>query len=332
MLVFVPRPTHVPRPTRNRRATRNRRPSRGRRRPALTALALATLAAAVLTAGCGGSSGASSGRPLVVAGENFWGSLAAQLGGNRVQTRSIIINPSTDPHSYQPTAADGRLLAQSRLAIVNGVGYDSWAPKLLAANPAGSRVVLNVGDLVGAHEGDNPHRWYNPANVQAVVGQIVTDLKRIAPGDAAYFDQRQRALETQGLARYHQLIASTRARYAGVPVGASESIFAMQAPALGLNLITPAGYMKAISEGTDPSAADKATVDRQITSRQIKVWIYNSQNTTPDVQRLTTEARRAGIPVATVTETLQPPTASFEEWQSSQLIGIQQALARATGR
>jgi zinc/manganese transport system substrate-binding protein len=302
---------------------------------ALAALALPMLAACVLAAGatgCGSSSGASSGRPLVVAAENFWGSLAAQLGGSRVQTRSIITNPATDPHSYQPTAADGRALAQSRLAIVNGVGYDPWAPKLLAANPAGSRVVLNVGDLVGVPAGGNPHRWYNPADVEAVTGQIVTDLKRIDPGDAAYFDQRLRVLQTQGLARYHHLIASIRARYASVPVGASESIFAMQAPALGLNLITPAGYMKAISEGADPSAADKVTADRQITTRQIKVWIYNSQNTTPDVQRLTSEARAAGIPVATVTETLQPPTASFEEWQSSQLVGIEQALARATGR
>jgi zinc/manganese transport system substrate-binding protein len=249
-----------------------------------------------------------------------------------VEVRSVIANPSIDPHSYEPTAADGRLLAQSRLAIVNGIGYDPWAPKLLAANPASGRIVLNVGDLVGAHQGDNPHRWYNPRDVEAVIRATVADLKRLDPRDAAYFDRSEQAFETQGLARYKQLIATIRARYAGVPVGASESIFAMQAPSLGLTLITPAGYMKAISEGTEPSAADKATVDRQITARQIKVWIYNSQNSTPDVQRLTGEARRAGIPVATVTETLQPPTATFQQWQSNQLARIEQALARATGR
>jgi zinc/manganese transport system substrate-binding protein len=296
------------------------------------AVPLLVIAAVLLPAGCGSSSNSSGGRPIVVAAENFWGSIASQLGGDKVQVRSIIVNPSTDPHSYEPTAADGRLLAQSQMAIVNGIGYDPWAPKLLAANPAGGRVVLNVGDLVGAHEGDNPHRWYNPADVQSVIRATVADLKRIRPADAAYFDQREQALQTQGLARYKQLIARIRVRYGGVPVGASESIFAQQAPALGVSLITPPAFMKAISEGTEPSPADRATVDQQITSRQIKVWIYNSQNSTPDIQRLTSEARRTGIPIATVTETLQPPTASFQEWQSSQLLGIAQALARATGR
>ena len=52
-------------------------------------------------------------------------------------------------------------------------------------------------------------------------------------------------------------IAAIRAKYSGTPVGASESIFAMLAPALGLNLITPQAFLKAISEGTDVSAADK---------------------------------------------------------------------------
>src|SRR6202022_3508255 len=110
-----------------------------------------------------------------------------------------------------------------------------------------------------------------------------------------------------------------KSRYSGVPVGTSESIFAPMADALGLKLLTPPGFLKAISEGTDPTAADKATADRQIAARQIKVWVYNSQNTTPDVQRLTDAAKAALIPVATVTETLTPPTASFQDWQAREL-------------
>ena len=102
-------------------------------------------------------------------------------------------------------------------------------------------------------------------------------------------------------------------------MGASESIFAPLAQALGLKLITPPGYLKAITEGTDPTPADKATTDRQIATRQIKVWVYNSQNATPDVQRLNDAAKAAGIPIATVTETLTPAGASFQAWQSRQL-------------
>src|SRR5437588_5431273 len=111
----------------------------------------------------------------VVAAENFWGSLAAQLGGDRVQVTSVIANPTTDPHDYEPTALDARTFAGAQMAIVNGVGYDPWASKLIAANPVKGRVVLTVGDLVGIRPGGNPHRWYSPSDVQKVIGDIVRD-------------------------------------------------------------------------------------------------------------------------------------------------------------
>jgi zinc/manganese transport system substrate-binding protein len=117
-----------------------------------------------------------------------------------------------------------------------------------------------------------------------------------------------------------------------VPVGASESIFALQSPALGLRLITPTGFMKAISEGTDVSAQDTITAERQISQRQIKVWIYNSQNATPQIQGLNALARAHGIPVTTVTETLTPKSDNFEQWQTAQLQRLAAALHQAKGR
>jgi zinc/manganese transport system substrate-binding protein len=105
----------------------------------------------------------------------------------------------------------------------------------------------------------------------------------------------------------------------------------MLAPALGVNLITPPEFMKAISEGTDVSAADKATIDNQIKSHQIKVYVYNSQNSTPDIQAQVAEAKSVNIPTATITETLIPPTNTYEAWQTAQLQGILSALNRARG-
>ena len=298
-------------------------------------LALALLVCAAVLAGCGGGAAGASGgggRVRVVAAENFWGSIASQLGGSKVSVKSIIVNPDTDPHSYEPTAADGVALAESQMAVVNGIGYDAWASKLIDANPSSSRVVLNVGDLLALKEGDNPHQWYSPSSVRRVIDQIVADYKRLDPEDGAYFDQQRTAFDANGLAQYNRLIAAIRSRYAGVPVGYSESIFQPLGAALGLKLLTPYSFAKAIAEGTDVSAADKQTVDAQAQRRQIKVWIYNSQNATPDVQRVNTLARAAGIPIATITETLSPASASFEQWQVAELMSLQQALHRATGR
>ncbi len=280
----------------------------------------------------GGSTGANQDKFDVVAGENFWGSIAAQLAGDRASVRSIIVNPNTDPHEYEPTARDARTIALSQMAIVNGIGYDQWMSHLLAASPAKGRVLLTVGDLLGLKDGDNPHQWYSPASVQRVIEAIVADYDRLDPADRAYFALRKQALETQGLARYNQLRSEIRDRYAGVPVGYSESIFQPLGEDLGLKLLTPYGFAKAIAEGTDVSVADKQTVDRQAQDREIRVWVFNSQNVTPDVQRVSSLAKAAGIPVATVTETLSPATDSFEQWQVAELEGLLAALHKATGR
>jgi zinc/manganese transport system substrate-binding protein len=214
------------------------------------------------------------------------------------------------------------------MAIVNGIGYDPWAPKLIAANPVKGRVVLTVGDLVGIKPGGNPHRWYSPANVQQVISAIVRDYSTLDPKDAAYFARQKAQLETKGLAEYKNLIATIKRRFGGTPVGASESIFAPLAQALGLKLITPYSFLKAISEGTEPTAADKTTIDRQIAKKQIKVWVFNSQNSTPDVARLTDAARKQGIPITTITETLTPASATFQQWQVRQLKALVLALAK----
>jgi len=276
---------------------------------------------------------ASSGGPVqVVAAENFWGSIAAQVGGSHVHVTSIIVDPNADPHSYEPTTADARTVVQAQYVIINGAGYDPWADKLLQANPASKRKELNVADFNGKHEGDNPHMWYNPDYVTAVANKIRDDLKVIDPADAAAFDQSVQTFLTTGLKQYHDLIAAIKAKYSGTPVGATESIFSYLAPALGLKLITPYSYLKAVSEGQDISAADEATVEQQIKQKQVKVLIYNSQNTPNNIQALINLAKANHIPVATITETLTPATASFQDWQSAQLQGIQSALAQATGK
>ncbi len=299
------------------------------------ALALAACIA-VLVAGCGGSTSSpaatSSGKIQVAAAENFWGSIASQLGGSKVAVTSIIVNPDTDPHDYEPTAADGVTIARSQMAIVNGIGYDTWASRLLAANPSSGRAEVEVGKLLGLKEGDNPHQWYSPSSVQRVIEAIVSEYKRLDPKDAAYFDQQRTAFETTGLAEYNRLRSEIRSRYAGVPVGYSESIFQPLGQDLGLKLLTPYSFAKAIAEGTDVSAADKQTVDAQAEDGAIKVWIYNSQNATPDVQRVNQLARAAHIPITTITETLSPASASFQQWQSAQLRSLMAALHQATGR
>jgi len=295
----------------------------------LVACCACAVCVALFAAGCGSAGGAPhTGTLQVVAAENFWGSIAAQLGAGHVHVTSIVANPATDPHDYEPTSQDARALAGANLVIVNGIGYDPWAPKLLAASPSSGRLVITVGDLVGLTAGDNPHRWYSPANVQQVIDAITADYKRLDPHDGAAFETARTRFEQMGLATYHREIAAIARRFAGVRVGASESIFAPLAQALHLDLVTPPTFLRAISEGTEPTVQDLATIDRQIATREINAWVFNSQNSTPDVQRLTEAARKQRIPVVSITETLSPASATFQSWQVAQLRRLEAALAR----
>jgi zinc/manganese transport system substrate-binding protein len=301
---------------------------------AASGLALAFVGVGVVVTGCATKVPTTTRDPEsvplhVVAAENFWGSIATQLGGTKVVVTSIITNPDTDPHDYDPSAADARTIADASVVVENGIGYDPWVSKLLAADRPEDFQLVNVGDVVGVADGGNPHRWYNPTDVHKVIAAIVAAYKKADPADAGYFSTQQRDYETTGLAQYDDVIAQIKKTYAGTAVGASESIFAMMSPALGLKLLTPPTFLRAISEGTDPTAADEQTIDNQIKSHAIKVYVYNSQNATPDVQAQVDEARAAGIPVTTITETLVPATATFQDWQVRELTSLQTALAQA---
>jgi zinc/manganese transport system substrate-binding protein len=125
---------------------------------------------------------------------------------------------------------------------------------------------------------------------------------------------------------YRDTIASIQQKHGGTRVGASESIFAYVALATGLDLITPETYLNAISEGAEPTAADKATVQRQIEARDIKVLVFNSQNSTPELEGLVAKAKAGGIPVVRMTETMVPATTTFQAWQTTQLQELLHAL------
>ena len=62
------------------------------------------LAAAAVLAGCGTPRApVTPGVVKVVAGETFWGNIAAQIGGPHVQVTLILSSPGTDPHMYSRT-------------------------------------------------------------------------------------------------------------------------------------------------------------------------------------------------------------------------------------
>lgn len=268
----------------------------------------------------------SGGAIQVVAAENFWGSIVSQIGGSHVQVLSIVSDPNADPHEYESNASDARAVSSAAYVIENGVGYDSWMDKLLSAggsNP--NRKVLNVGTLVGKQEGDNPHLWYNPAYVNQAALQMEQDLIAIDPADKADYEKNYATFQSN-VAEYQNRITSIKQQYAGTKVAATENIFAYLATAAGLDLISPPEFIEAVAEGNDPPAASVVEFENQLKAKEPVVLVYNEQTVTPLTENIKALAAQENIPVIGVTETIQPPDATFEEWMNAELIDLQNAL------
>ena len=101
----------------------------------------------VLAAACSSASPAQrAGVVRVVAGGNTWGNIASQIGGTHASVTSIVSNPNADPHLFESSVTDARLVAQAAVVIENGAGYDDFLSKLVSATNHKRRIILSAAD------------------------------------------------------------------------------------------------------------------------------------------------------------------------------------------
>jgi zinc/manganese transport system substrate-binding protein len=265
-----------------------------------------------------------------VAVENQWASVLQQLGGQCVSVTTIITDPFADPHEYEPTSADSLAYQTAGLVVENGAGYDDFSDKI-TSTVRPQPMVVNAGNLVGKKAGDNPHVWYSPSYVDTVSNAITQTLKQLRPDNGGYFDTQAAAFASRE-STYHSMVQQIAQKFPQQPVGSTESIFVFMAQATNLTLISPPGFMDAISEGNDPVAQDVATFQNQIDQKQIKVLVYNDQTITNLTDQLKAMAKSNNIPIVGVSETMPPEDTTFQGWQAAQLLELSQALAAATGQ
>ncbi len=257
----------------------------------------------------------------VVAAEDTWGSIVSQIGGKYVNVTSVMTDPNADPHEYEASMLTARTFARSSIAIVNGAGYDDWASKLLSANPSATRSEINVAKLLKAPNGANPHFWYDPTYVELVSHAITRVLSSKFPSHESYFA----ANEANFLSSMKMLegeINSLRGIFKGKSFGATEDIFVYFAHYGGLNLISPAAFMRAVAEGNDPSVASTISMESQIKAHQVSVLIFNTQTITPLTDSIKALARANSIPVVGISEIIEPVGATYQKWISNEVKAI----------
>jgi zinc/manganese transport system substrate-binding protein len=289
------------------------------------------LCGALALAGCVHPRGDPSADPIrgtirVVAAENFYGDIVSQIGGRHVSVTSILSDPNADPHLFEPGTATGAAVAGARLVIDNGLGYDGFMDKLLEASPDPSRTVIVMSDVLQVTVPDaNPHLWYDLPRVPEMAKAIADGLIGVDPANRSAYESGLSSFDAS-LKPLDSALAQIATNDAGVPVAYTEPVPGYLVQAAGLEVKTPEAFALAIEEGNEPTPQAVAAMQTLLTDRQIKVFLYNSQTTSPITEHLLQLARDNGIPVVPVTETL-PPGMTFQNWQLSQIRALATALA-----
>jgi zinc/manganese transport system substrate-binding protein len=260
----------------------------------------------------------------IVAAENFYGDVAAQLAGGDADISSILSNPDQDPHLFEASPSVARDLSAAAIAVCNGADYDPWMAKLLAATPAQQRTVIVVAELIHRKAGDNPHLWYDPATMPAYARALQAALTKRDPAHRADYEQRLAAFLTS-LQPLTAKIGALRGKFAGQPVTATEPVFGYMATALGLHMRNER-FQLAVMNDTEPRVSDVAAFENDLRKHLVRVLIYNSQATDTAAQRMVGIAKQANIPVVGVTET-EPAGTTYQGWMLDQLNALDRALS-----
>ncbi|WP_203626354.1 metal ABC transporter solute-binding protein, Zn/Mn family [Lacticaseibacillus mingshuiensis] len=262
-----------------------------------------------------GSPQAQNGKMTVVATLDFYGEVAQAVGGKHVRVVSVIDDPAIDPHDYEPTTAVAKEVAGAKLILANGLGYDSWMDRVVAGGDK-TADYLKVGEqLLKKKDGANEHLWYDPTTMPKLANALAARFAKLDPTHASDYAANAKAY-LKKLAPLTALVARLKTQLSGQAAAQSEPVFGYSLDALGIREVA-GHFAKAIEDGTDPSPQDVEGLQRAFAQHRVAFFVINTQADNRVVDEATASAKKAGVPVLKVTETL-PAGKTYISWMMSQ--------------
>ncbi|MBO0661969.1 zinc ABC transporter substrate-binding protein [Jiella sp. MQZ9-1] len=264
----------------------------------------------------------------IVGVENEYANVAAQIGGRYVHVTAIESDPNTDPHSFEASPTIARDLARADLVIENGLGYDDWADKLLAATKSQDRKVIKVQTLLGLPDDTpNPHLWYKADTMLKVAMAVEKRLAEKMPAHQAVFEKNFAQFQA-AMATWSGAISAFSKAHPNLPVAVTEPVADYLLQALGANIETPGALEMAAMNDTDPSPQDIAKENALFDGHKVKVFLYNQQVTDALTDNFLARAKKNGIPVVGVYETMPTPGFNYQSWMMAELAAIEAAVTK----
>lgn len=303
---------------------------------------------------------AAADKPTVYASTDVWASVAKAVVGDNADVITSINQPNLDPHSYEASVKDKKLVNQASVVIVNGGGYDDWALQL--AKSADSKpTVLNAVELAGidcgdaeghehedghenedghehegAHEGEqgheghhhhhcsvNEHVFYDLHAVSEVAKAVANTMSQTDGNHAAAYQDAAKAFQGK-LNELESQAENIKARGEKHSL-ATEPLANYLLEDAGIHDLTPEEYVEQSETESGPSVKTQADTKALITEGKVDVLLVNSQTEDPVSQALQAAAETKGIPVVKLTETLAGAS-DYVSWIGAALDQIDNAL------
>ncbi len=259
--------------------------------------------------------------------ENEYADVISQVGGKYVDVQAIETDPNTDPHTFEANPKIAKEIAGAQLIVLNGVGYDDWAAKMIAAVSRPNRKVIDVQKLLEVPDDTrNPHLWFDPKTMPAVAKAVGDALAELNPAAAAYFHTNADKF-VASLEPWNAAIAAFKAKYDKTPVAVTEPVADYLLQAMGFDILTPFSLEKAIMDGTDPAPQDVTTQNELFAGNKVKVFAYNQQVTDALTKSFLDAAKKAGIPVVGVYETMPTPGFTYQTWMLAEVAALEKAVS-----
>ena len=226
-------------------------------------------------------------RIKVVASFSILADMVRNVGGNSVDVVALV-GPDGDAHVYAPTPADAKKVADAKLLVINGLGFEGWLPRLLQASGSKAPVAVATKGIMprkmGGH--DDPHAWQSVANAKIYVVNIRDGLIAAAPDHAGVFKANADAY----LAKLEALDREVHEAVAKIPdarrkVISTHDAFGYFADAYGITFFSPLS----VSTDSEPSARDIAAIIAQIRVAKIPAVFLENISDPRLVERIAAE-------------------------------------------
>ncbi|MFT8592755.1 MAG: zinc ABC transporter substrate-binding protein [Bifidobacterium sp.] len=285
---------------------------------------------ALATVGCGTSSATDgNGKIDILAAENEYGDVAKSIGGSHVSVTSIISNPNADPHDFEASPSEVKLISEAKIVVQNGVGYDDWMTKMLKAHSSSDRTVINAQEVLGlADDTKNPHLWYEPKTMPAVAAKIAAKLESLDPSHAGDY-KKNLASFNASMKSYTDALATFQDKHPKAAVAATEPVANYLLDAAGIDIKTPWTLQAAIMNDQDPSAQDSATQMALFSNKSVQAFVYNQQVTSDLTAKYKAAAKKYDIPIVAVYETM-PAKYHYVQWMTAEVTALDKAVSQNT--